>query len=115
MRLAVLTWLLAFVVSLPVVEALAESRKYEGERPRGHAQATPGPQTGRVEERRPGLSIPPLYSPRQMRNRLPPGHLPPRGKCRIWYPDLPPGHQPPPGSCRELLRQVPAGAFLVEG
>ena len=40
---------------------------------------------------------------------------PPPGQYRIWVPGQPPGLQSPPGSCSTLERQVPPGAYLIEG
>ncbi len=47
--------------------------------------------------------------------RIPPGHYPPPGQCRVWIPGRPPGQQPPPGACSRLEREVPRGAYLIEG
>jgi hypothetical protein len=44
---------------------------------------------------------------------VPPGHLPRRGQCRLWYPGRPPGRQPRAADCSYVMRNAPAGAWVL--
>lgn len=44
---------------------------------------------------------------------IPPAQFPPAGACRVWMPGAPPAQQPDPCSCFSLLRNVPAGAWVL--
>jgi len=40
-------------------------------------------------------------------------HYPPPGECRIWFLDIPAKVQSPAGDCKQLLKVIPAGAWLI--
>lgn len=44
---------------------------------------------------------------------IPPAQFPPSGSCRVWMPGTPAAQQPDPCSCFSLLRNVPAGAWVL--